>query len=180
VLRGRFALRRSRAPIGLRQTRSSSDMGVRTEQLLSLCTGAGGLDLGVRMALPTARTVCCVEHEASAIELLATRMGEGRLDPAPIWSDLRTFDGHPWRGLVSGIIGGYPCQPFSVAGKQLGTADPRHLWPDVARIIREVQSQWCFFENVRGHVSIGLREVRADLLYRPALLQARNSRNFHD
>ena len=61
--------------------------------VLSLCAGAGGLDLGLRLALPAARTVCYVEVEAFACEVLASAMGDGRLDEAPVWTDLRTFDG---------------------------------------------------------------------------------------
>lgn len=139
-------------------------MVLQPERVLSLCSGAGGLDLGVHGALGgRARTVCYVEHEVTACEVLAARIADGALDDAPIWTDLHTFDARLWRGRVDGIIGGYPCQPFSVAGKQLGAADPRHLWPRISAIVRDVQPTWCFFENVRGHVRIGLREVRADL-----------------
>lgn len=141
------------------------DVVLRPQRILSLCSGAGGLDVGVHDALGgCARTVVYVEHEATACEVLAARIADGALDDAPIWGDLHAFDARPWRGRVDGIIGGYPCQPFSVAGKRLGTADPRHLWPRISTIIRDVQPRWCFFENVRGHVRIGLREVRADLL----------------
>lgn len=91
-------------------------------------------------------------------------MREGHLDEAPIWSDIRTFDGRPWRGKVAGIVGGYPCQPFSSAGARLGTNDPRHLWPHIERIIGETGPDWCFFENVSGHVSLGYFDV-----VRPAL-----------
>lgn len=135
-------------------------MALRT---LSLCSGFAGLELGLRAAEPGARTVCYVEGEAYAAACLVARMGERRLDTAPIWSDVRTFDGKPWRGRVDCITGGYPCQPFSLAGKRLGADDPRHLWPSVARIVDEVRPEWCFFENVRGHVSLGLRNVRCDL-----------------
>jgi DNA (cytosine-5)-methyltransferase 1 len=131
--------------------------------VLSMCSGAGGLDLGIGLAIPMARTVCYVEIDAYACELLATRMEEECLDAAPIWSNLRTFDGAAWRGLVDLVIGGYPCQPFSVAGKQLGEKDPRHLWPDVARIVRECDPEWCFFENVGGHLRLGFREVAGKL-----------------
>jgi DNA (cytosine-5)-methyltransferase 1 len=131
--------------------------------VLSLCSGAGGLDLGVKLAIPSARTVCYVEIEAYACEVLASRMEEEALDAAPIWTDLRTFDGNPWRGVVDLVIGGYPCQPFSVAGKRLGDADPRHLWPDIRRIVKQVRPSACLFENVSGHVSKGLREVRSEL-----------------
>lgn len=145
--------------------RGVTDVGVLPERILSLCSGAGGLDLGVHMALGgRARTVCYVEHEITAAAVLAARMEDGSLDAAPVWTDIHAFDGGPWRGRVEGVIGGFPCQPFSVAGKQRGEADPRHLWPRIAEIVRDVQPQWCFFENVRGHVRIGLRTVRSDLL----------------
>ena len=126
---------------------------------ISVCSGAGGLDLGVRMALPGARTVCFVEHEIPACEILAARIADGAMDEAPIWTDLHTFDGRPWRGRVAGIVGGYPCQPFSVAGKRLGTEDPRHLWPAIERLIDTVAPLWCVFENVPNHLNLGYYDV---------------------
>ena len=98
--------------------------------VLSVCSGTGGLDLGLRLAVPCARTVCYLEREAYAAAVLAARMEEEALDAAPIWTDLRTFDGKPWRGVVDCVLGGYPCQPFSFAGKRAGENDERHLWPD--------------------------------------------------
>lgn len=86
-------------------------------------------------------------------------MEEGSLDPAPVWTDLKSFDGTAWRGAVDLVAAGYPCQPFSSAGKRRGADDPRHLWPDVARIIREIQPRALVLENVQGHVSKGLHEV---------------------
>lgn len=130
---------------------------------LSLCAGVGGLDLGLALAIPHARTLCYVEREAACIETLATRMEEGHLDAAPIWTDVTTFSGRPWRGLVDCLVGGYPCQPFSLAGRRQGKADPRHLWPHVARIVDEVEPAWCLFENVGAHLRMGYRRVRADL-----------------
>lgn len=131
--------------------------------VLSLCSGGGGLDLGFRLAVPYSRTVCYVENEVTACGVLAARMEEGKLDDAPIWTDLRSFDGAAWRGVVDCIIGGYPCQPFSNAGKRLGAADPRHLWPSVSTIVRDVQPEWCFFENVGAHLRLGFPEVARDL-----------------
>lgn len=131
--------------------------------IISLCSGIGGLDLGIKLAIPLARTVCYVEREVFCCAHLVQKMEEGILDEAPVWTDVKTFDGKPWHGLVDGIHGGYPCQPFSVAGKRKGTEDPRHLWPDIARIVREVQPGWCFFENVRGHLRLGFEQVRDDL-----------------
>lgn len=130
---------------------------------ISLCSGIGGLDLGIAAALPGYRTVCYVEREAFCAAVLAARMADGRLPDAPIWSDVATFNGKPWRGVVDIISAGYPCQPFSCAGRRQGEADPRHIWPDIARIIDEVQPSYAFLENVPGHVSLGLRDVCADL-----------------
>ena len=78
-----------------------------------------------------------------------------------VWSHALRLAGWPDDRPV--WTGSCPCQPFSVAGKRLGADDPRHLWPDVARIVRECEPEWCFFENVRGHVRLGLREVRSEL-----------------
>ena len=114
--------------------------------------------------MPEYATVCYVEREAFCAGILAARMADGRLHQAPVWSDIATFDGRPWRGLVDVVSAGYPCQPFSVAGRRRGAADPRHLWPHVARIIDEVAPAYVFLENVPGHVRLGLRDVRADLL----------------
>lgn len=138
-------------------------MDLRPFTILSLCAGVGGLDLGLRVAQPNARTVCFVEIEAYAAAILATRMEQNALDQAPIWTDLRTFDGKPWCGLVDCITAGYPCQPFSVAGKQLGDKDPRHLWPDVFRVVQEIDPPLCFFENVPGHLRLGFQQVHDDL-----------------
>jgi DNA (cytosine-5)-methyltransferase 1 len=90
-------------------------------------------------------------------------MEAGLMDPAPIWTDLKTFPWAEFRDRVDILTGGYPCQPFSSAGKRLGTEDPRHLWPYIADGIRLLRPRVCFFENVEGHISIGLRKVIADL-----------------
>jgi DNA (cytosine-5)-methyltransferase 1 len=138
-----------------------------TLNVLSLCAGVGGLDLGLAAALEhcgrSSRVVCFVEREAFAAAVLAARMEEGSLDAAPVWSDLRTFDGHPWRGVVDCIAAGYPCQPFSLAGLQLGHEDPRHLWPEVDRIIGEIRPRLVFLENVAAHLRMGFAAVRRDL-----------------
>jgi DNA (cytosine-5)-methyltransferase 1 len=117
---------------------------------ISLFSGVAGLDLAVRRAFPNARCVCMVEGEAFAASLLAARMESGDLDEAPIWSDIRTFDARAWRGRVDCVIGGWPCQPASVAGKQRGIEDERWLWPDVERVLRETEARWFLGENVAG------------------------------
>lgn len=118
--------------------------------VLSLFSGIGGLDIGVKFAIPNARTVCYVEREFAACEILAARMADGSLDDAPIFTDITTFDGRPWRGIVDCIIGGFPCQDLSVAGKGEGIVRGNRsgLWYEYARIIREVQPEFVFVENV--------------------------------
>lgn len=134
-----------------------------TINILSLCSGIGGFDLGVSRAIKrlgfSPRVVCYVEGEAYAASILVKQMEAGNLDQAPVWSDLKTFDCDPWRGKVDLVIGGYPCQPFSFAGKRRGKEDPRHLWPHVLRVLIESRATLLFCENVRGHTSKGLREV---------------------
>ena len=80
----------------------------------------------------------------------------------PIYDDVRELRGETV-GHVDIITGGYPCQPFSVAGKRRGEADDRHLWPEFARLIRELRPRWVLGENVAGHISMGLDDVLADL-----------------
>ena len=104
-----------------------------------------------------------VEREAYAAAVLVARMDDETLDRAPIWDDLKTFDGRPWRGRVDLVAGGFPCQPFSVAGKRRGTEDARWLWPDIARIVEEVEPSVVFLENVPGLIRSGLHHVLKDL-----------------
>jgi DNA-cytosine methyltransferase len=130
---------------------------------MSLCSGVGGIELGFKLAVPHARAICYIENEAFACGILKARMQDKILDQAPIWTDLRTFDGKPWRGKVDCLTGGYPCQPFSVAGKKLGEKDPRHLWPEIKRLISEIEPPICFFENVGGHLRLGFEQVANDL-----------------
>ena len=131
---------------------------------LSLCSGAGGLDLGLTIALPGYRTVGHVERETYAAAILVARMEEAALDCAPVWDDVASFDGCPWRNAVDIVTAGDPCQPFSVAGKRRGADDPRHLWPHVARIIGEVQPPFVFLENVAHHLRLGCPEVAEGLV----------------
>jgi DNA (cytosine-5)-methyltransferase 1 len=132
-------------------------------RILSLCSGIGGLDLGIGLAIPGARTVCFVEREYPVCEVLEARMEEGAIEYAPIHSDLRSFDGEEWRGRVDIVAAGYPCQPFSVAGKRQGEEDERHLWPEVRRIIGEVGPSLVVLENVAGHLRLGFDRVLGEL-----------------
>jgi len=136
---------------------------VDTPTYISLYTGGGGLDLGFKLAVPGARCVCYVERDAAACALLVDHMQAGQLDDAPLWSDSRTFDGKPWRGKVDWIIGGFPCQPWSIVGEQKGTEDERWLWPDIRRLVREIRPGGVFLENVSGLLRGGIEHVLGGL-----------------
>lgn len=131
--------------------------------ILSYCPGILGLERGVKRALGSIRTLAYVEIEAFICENLLAGMEQGLVDAAPIWLNLKTFDAVPFSDRVAGIIGGYPCQPFSNAGYRKGTDDPRHLYPHIEEHIGTIRPVWCFFENVSGHLSLGFAEVRASL-----------------
>jgi DNA (cytosine-5)-methyltransferase 1 len=130
---------------------------------LGLCAGYGGIELGLKRIFHALRTVALCEIEGFAIANLVAKMEAGLLDAAPIWSDLKTFPWKEFSGKVDILTGGYPCQPFSAAGKRLGQNDPRHLWPRIATGISLVRPALVFIENVDGHVSLGLREVIEEL-----------------
>ena len=117
--------------------------------LLTLCDGYGGTELALR-SLGRIRTVARVERDSYAAAVLVARMEEARLDRAPLWDDLETFDGRPWRGRVDIIAAGFPCQPWSTAGGNGGVDDPRWIWPLIARIIADVGPSIVLLENVPG------------------------------
>jgi DNA (cytosine-5)-methyltransferase 1 len=89
---------------------------------LALFAGAGGGLLATTHLLKW-RTVCYVEWDDYCISVLKQRIADGYLHDAPIWDDVRTFDGRPWAGCVDIVTAGFPCQPFSAAGKQQGEDD---------------------------------------------------------
>lgn len=138
-------------------------MALRT---LSLCSGVGGLDLGVRLAVPGARTVAYVERDPFAASVLVARMEDEALDRAPVWDDLATFDGTAWRGCVDLVVAGFPCQEVSVAGERRAQDGERWLWRDVARIVRDVEPELVFLENVPGILSAGVEDPATGLVRR--------------
>lgn len=135
----------------------------KTTTHIGLCAGYGGIELGLKRVIPNLRSVALCEIEAFACANLVAKMEAGLMEPAPIWTDLKSFPWKSFRDRVDILTGGYPCQPFSAAGKRLGTEDPRHLWPYIASGIRVLRPKLCFFENVEGHISLGLREVIGEL-----------------
>jgi len=134
------------------------------ETYLSIATGGGGLDIGLKLACPGARCLAYVEREAFCVAHLVAAMEAGTLDAAPVWDDVSTFYGAVLHNKIRGIIGGYPCQPFSIAGHMLGDKDPRNLWPHIVRIIHHTRPAWLWFENVAHHLRLGFERVRNDLL----------------
>lgn len=123
---------------------------------ISLCSGYGGIDLGLKRVLPNVRTVAYAEIEAFACENLLARMEGGQLDAAPIWSDLKSFPWQQFSRLVDIVSGGFPCQPFSSAGKRAGDEDERHLFPYILEGISRCRPAVVFLENVEGILSAKL------------------------
>jgi DNA (cytosine-5)-methyltransferase 1 len=129
---------------------------------LALFAGAGGGILGGKLI--GWRTVCAVEWEKYPACVLAARQNDGILSPFPIWDDVQTFDGKPWRGIVDVVSGGFPCQDISQAGKGAGIDGERSgMWSQMARIISEVRPKYAFIENSPMLTSRGLERVLADL-----------------
>ena len=129
---------------------------------LALFAGAGGGILGGKLL--GWRTVCAVEWEPYPASVLCARQNDGLLPPFPIWDDVQTFDGKPWRGIVDVVSGGFPCQDISAAGKGAGIDGERSgMWREMARIIHEVRPRYAFVENSPMLTSRGLGTVLGDL-----------------
>ena len=129
---------------------------------LHLFAGAGGGILGGYLL--GHRCVCAVEIEEYPRKVLLQRQLDGILPKFPIWDDITTFDGKPWRGVVDVVCGGFPCQDISCAGKGAGIEGERSgLWGEMSRVIDEVRPQYAFVENSPMLTSRGLGRVLGDL-----------------
>lgn len=130
---------------------------------LSLCTGSRGLEKGVERAGTNITIAAYVEIEAFIIQNLVEQMEKNKVDPAPVWTNLKTFPMEGFRNKIHGVFAGYPCQPFSNAGRREGINDPRHLYPFISKLFKSIKPVWGFFENVEGHLSLGFDIVYKDL-----------------
>lgn len=129
---------------------------------LALFAGAGGGILGGLLC--GWRTVAAVEIEEYPRAVLLQRQLDGILPRFPVWDDIRTFDGRPWRGKVDIVTGGFPCQDISAAGKGAGLEGERSgLWFEMARVIGEVKPRWVLVENSPQLTGRGLDRVLLDL-----------------
>jgi DNA (cytosine-5)-methyltransferase 1 len=138
---------------------SRNDGGLRE---LALFAGAGGGILAGELLGD--RTVCAVEIDRYAASILVRRQNDGSLPPFPIWDDVRTFDGKPWRGIADCVSGGFPCQDISVAGGGAGLEGERSgLWREFARVVREVRPRVVRVENSPMLTARGLGVVLGDL-----------------
>jgi len=146
--------------------------------LIDLCSGSGMLGEAVKIALDgRVQTVAYTERESCAAASLVARMEDASMDQAPIWDDVNTLTSPEFLEYVQGfrpltICAGYPCQPFSHAGRRLGESDPRHLWPAIDRFIGAAQPELVFLENVPGHVRLGYGTVRRNLRDRGYAVEA--------
>lgn len=125
--------------------------------VLSLCTGYAGIELGLRSVLPGCRTLAYVEIETFVAHNLVKKIEAGRLDPVPVFTNLKTFPFGRFRGKVGLLTGGFPCQPFSQVGLRYGTDDPRHLYPYIKGGIVACEPAYVMLENVEGIISSKLK-----------------------
>ena len=126
---------------------------------VDLCSGIGGFALGFQWAGLSKPVLFC------DIEPWSRKVLHKHWPDVPIATDVKELASDPDRNVPDCDIltAGYPCQPFSLAGKRLGLADDRHIWPYLLQIVAQKRPAWCVFENVYGHVSMGLDQVLLDL-----------------
>ena len=126
-------------------------------RLLDLFSGIGGFSYAAETLIGGYETVAFCEMDEFCQKVLKKHWPQ-----VPIFDDVRTIDATRL-GRIDIVTGGYPCQPFSQAGRRQGEEDERHLWPEMLRIIKSCQPRYVLAENVAGHVTMGLDEVLTDL-----------------
>ena len=125
-------------------------------RVLDLFSGIGGFSLGLERA--GMQTVAFCERDNFCRRVIAKHW-----PGLPIHPDITELDANVYRGSIDVVCGGFPCQPYSHAGKRRGSDDHRALWPEMHRVIRESQPAWIIGENVAGFVNMGLDDCLSDL-----------------
>tara|TARA_R110000764_G_C10959764_1_gene378078 strand:+ start:149 stop:1051 length:903 start_codon:yes stop_codon:yes gene_type:complete len=125
-------------------------------RVLDLFSGIGGFSLGLEASGMTTTAFC--ERDEFCTKILNKHWPD-----VPVHNDVRKLDGTKYAGSIDVVCGGFPCQPFSVAGQQRGKDDDRHLWPEMLRVISESKPRWVIGENVSGFVRMALDDVSLDL-----------------
>ena len=125
-------------------------------KVLDLFSGIGGFSLGLEWAGMSTKAMC--EKDPYCREVLAKHWPD-----LTIHEDIRDLDGKEYANSIDVVAGGFPCQPFSVAGERKGKLDDRHLWPEMFRVIKESKPRWVIGENVFGFINMALDDVQADL-----------------
>lgn len=121
------------------------------------CAGYAGIGLGLKRVFgDRQRCLAYSDVEGFVQANLISKMEAGLLDAAPIWPNLKTFPSAEFHGLVDILVAGFPCQPFSHAGKREGDEDPRHLFPYIKRAAEVMRPRFLFLENVEGLISAKL------------------------
>ena len=132
---------------------------------VSLCSGYDGIGIGLKRAIPNLRTIAHVEIETYAIANLIAKMEAGQLDACPVFTDLKQFPYRELRDRVTILSAGFPCQPFSSAGKRQATEDPRHLYPWIADGVTAMRPRYLLLENVEGIISAKTGDGESVLKY---------------
>jgi DNA (cytosine-5)-methyltransferase 1 len=132
---------------------------------VSLCSGYDGIGIGLKRAIPGLRTIAHVEIETYAIANLISKMEAGLLDACPVFTDLKQFPYEQLRDRVTILSAGFPCQPFSSAGKRRATEDERHLYPYIADGITAMRPRYVLLENVEGIISAKTGDGESVLKY---------------
>ena len=134
---------------------------VKKLRILDLFSGIGGFSFGLEGTGGFETAAFC------EIEPYCQKVLKKNFPKIPIFNDIKevTYEKLKAEGLVpiDIVVGGYPCQPFSVAGRKRGEKDPRHLWPEMFRLVKEIRPTWVIGENVGGHIKLGLDNVIKDL-----------------
>ena len=125
-------------------------------KVLDLFSGIGGFSLGLEWAGMSTKAMC--EKDPYCRKVLAKHWPD-----LTIHEDIRDLDGRQYANSIDVVAGGFPCQPFSVAGERKGKLDDRHLWPEMFRVIKESKPRWVIGENVFGFINMALDDVQSDL-----------------